>query len=195
MKHEITSLNTKKLLSASLKKFMIQKPFSKITVTDIVKDCGVNRKTFYYHFQDIQELLKWTLEQETVQVVKQFDLLEESEDAILFVINYVEKNKHILNCAYDAIGRDALKEFFYNDFTQMLQFIIEQLEEELDITVTKEFKIFLCGFYTEALVGKLIELFKSKEAYDTEKLIEYLCITLRTSLPAVLQAEGMHKKN
>ena len=44
MKHEVTTLNTKKTLSASLKKCMERKPLSKITVTDIVNECGFNRK-------------------------------------------------------------------------------------------------------------------------------------------------------
>ncbi|WP_295208123.1 TetR family transcriptional regulator [Ruminococcus sp.] len=39
------------------------KPLSKITVSEIVADCNINRKTFYYHFEDVQSLLKWTLEQ------------------------------------------------------------------------------------------------------------------------------------
>lgn len=29
-----------------------------IAVSEIVADCGVNRKTFYYHFDNIQALLK-----------------------------------------------------------------------------------------------------------------------------------------
>ena len=50
MTHNEISLQTKKKLAASLKKFMMSKSLNKITVTDIIKDCGVNRKTFYYHF-------------------------------------------------------------------------------------------------------------------------------------------------
>ena len=53
MKHEITTYNTKKLLSQSLKKAMKAKAFSKITVSEIIKDCGINRKTFYYHFEEL----------------------------------------------------------------------------------------------------------------------------------------------
>lgn len=53
MKHEITSLNTKRTLAESLKKLMKTKSFSKITVSEIIADCGLNRKTFYYHFEDI----------------------------------------------------------------------------------------------------------------------------------------------
>ena len=64
MKHEITTFNTKKTIAASLKKFMEKKPLSKITVSEIVADCQINRKTFYYHFENIQDLLKWMLEQE-----------------------------------------------------------------------------------------------------------------------------------
>ena len=42
----------------SLQRFMEKKPLSKITVSEIIADCGVNRKTFYYHFEDIYALLK-----------------------------------------------------------------------------------------------------------------------------------------
>ena len=96
MKYEITTLNTKKAFSSALKELMEKKPFSKISISEIVKECGVNRNTFYYHFKDIQDLLKWTLEQEAVEVVKSFDLILDSNEAILFVLDYVEKNKHIL---------------------------------------------------------------------------------------------------
>ena len=89
----VTSLNTKKMLSSSLKKFMLKKPLSKITVSEIVADCGINRKTFYYHFEDISDLLKWTLEQEAFDIVKKFDLIHDTEEVISFVLTYVEENK------------------------------------------------------------------------------------------------------
>ena len=50
---------TKRALAASLKKLAAKKPLDKITVIDITEDCGVNRQTFYYHFQDIFDLVEW----------------------------------------------------------------------------------------------------------------------------------------
>ena len=44
---------TKRALAASLKRLLAEKPLSKITISDITDDCGINRMTFYYHFQDI----------------------------------------------------------------------------------------------------------------------------------------------
>lgn len=64
----------------------------------------LTEKTFYYHFQDVPDLLKWTLEQETVDVVKEFDLLNELEAALRFAVNYIRENSHIINCAYDSMG-------------------------------------------------------------------------------------------
>mgnify|MGYP000490884977 CR=1 FL=1 len=44
---------TKRALEASLKKLLLEKPLDKITISDIADECGMNRMTFYYHFQDI----------------------------------------------------------------------------------------------------------------------------------------------
>ena len=50
---------TKRALEASLKKMLLKKPVTKITINDITEDCGVNRATFYYHFKDIYDLVEW----------------------------------------------------------------------------------------------------------------------------------------
>ena len=55
---------TKRALAASLKKLLAQKPLSKITIADITEDCGMNRMTFYYHFQDIYDLIDWICQEE-----------------------------------------------------------------------------------------------------------------------------------
>ena len=47
------SQTTKWAMAMALKRIMTQKPLSKITIADITEACGINRMTFYYHFQDI----------------------------------------------------------------------------------------------------------------------------------------------
>ena len=101
MEYKAASQRRKRELADALKNLMQTKPFSKITVSELIKVCNINRNTFYYHFEDTNALLKWTLEQEAVQVVKKFDLITENKDAIYFVMDYVDENhKMILNiCA------------------------------------------------------------------------------------------------
>lgn len=189
MTHEESSLQTKKMLCTSLKNIMKHKAFSKITVSELIKDCNLNRKTFYYHFEDIYGLLKWMLEQEAFEVVKQFDLLVDYRDAFDFVINYVEQNAFVLNCIYDSVGRDELKRFLYQDFIGLIRKLIMDYEEELNVTISKNYRHFLCNFYTEAIAGMLIDLFQKPEEYDRKELLEDFSIILHTSLPAVLTAQ------
>ncbi|MGN0481999.1 MAG: TetR/AcrR family transcriptional regulator C-terminal domain-containing protein [Lachnospiraceae bacterium] len=192
MKYEITSRNTKKMLAQSLKEAMKTKPFSKITVSEIVQNCGLNRKTFYYHFEDIYSLLKWTLEEEAIEVVKNFDFLTDYKEVITFVIDYIEKNDYILNCAYDSIGRDEMKRFFCNDFYDVTTAIIHRAEQECNVQLDTEYKQFLCQFYTEALAGMLIDWIKNKKERNSKQIVTYLSETVKASLLGILQRQ---KKN
>jgi len=189
MKHEITTYNTKKAMADSLKKFMRVKPLSKITVSEIIADCGMNRKTFYYHFKDIYALLKWILEQEAIEVVKRFDLLSVPEEVIAFIIDYVNANKHILSCAYDSIGREEMKQFFYADLQGVTQSIVDGVCTENNLSVDDNFKELLVSFYTEALAGMLIDYFKYEQRYDRNDLIRHIIFILKKSIPNILTAK------
>lgn len=188
MKYEVTSLNTKKMLADSLKKFMEKKPLSKITVSDIVKDCGVNRKTFYYHFEDINHLFKWIIEKEAIEVVKEFDLLNDFEDTIAFVINYVSRNKHILNCAYDSLGREGMRIFLFSDFIGIARKVIDAIEKANGFSVNEDYKEFLAEFYVGAISESLINFFCSREKRNPEQLSSYFSFTIKESLYHVLKA-------
>ena len=189
MKHEVTTLNTKRTLAASLKHFMEKKPLSKITVSEIIAHCGVNRKTFYYHFEDIYALLKWMLEEEDIEVVKQFDLLVDYKEVVTFVMKYVRENKHLLCCAYDSMGRDEMKRFFYADFIGITRDIVKNTEQQLGVHAEEQFKEFLARFYTEAIAGLLIDEFTNKEGHDPRQAAEYFSVILKNSLPSVLKGK------
>ncbi|WP_099470149.1 TetR/AcrR family transcriptional regulator C-terminal domain-containing protein [Konateibacter massiliensis] len=188
MKHEVTSLNTKKTLAASLKKQVSKKPFSKVTVSEIINDCGVNRKTFYYHFTDIYALLKWTLELEAIEVVKQFDLIAEYEEAVLFVMDYVEENTEFLQNIYYSVGRDELKRFFCADFIDIVRSFIEQSEKTQKLLIPDDFKIFLSQFYTEAIAGMLVEWIVDRSVRNREKTVQYISVIIRSAIPNALHS-------
>ena len=59
MKYTAATKKRKQMLADSLKRAISKKSFSKVTVSEIVEDCGINRKTFYYHFEDLYDLLSF----------------------------------------------------------------------------------------------------------------------------------------
>lgn len=50
-------IQTKRAIAESFKKLLSKRGLKKITVRDIVEDCGVNRQTFNYHFHDVYDLM------------------------------------------------------------------------------------------------------------------------------------------
>ena len=54
-------LITKRAIADAFRKLLEQRSIEKITVKDIVNECGLNRQTFYYHFYDIYDLMEWMI--------------------------------------------------------------------------------------------------------------------------------------
>ena len=186
MKHEVTTYNTKKLMADALKQAMRSKPFSKITVSEIIQTCGINRKTFYYHFQDIYDLLKWVLDEEAIQVVRHFDLLDNYEDAIRFVMDYVRKNDYIVSCTHDSIGREEMKRFFFKDFIEIISSVIDEAEGRTGLTLDPAFKAYCARFYTEAMAGMLIDWAQNHDRQDQAQVIRYLTLLVAAAVESML---------
>ncbi|BCN29179.1 TetR/AcrR family transcriptional regulator C-terminal domain-containing protein [Anaeromicropila herbilytica] len=184
MQHVTTSLMTKKALAESFKKILEQKPLGKISVREIIEDCGVNRKTFYYHFENVYDLLQWIFKEEAIEIVKQYDLIVDYQDAINFMLNYLENNKHICNCVFDALGRDELKRFFQEDFFSIIGNTVYQLAEGKKIP--RDYLDFLINFYTEALASLLIDWIRNKENESQKKMIQYISFTLYETINQVI---------
>lgn len=195
MKNEEISLRTKQSLTRALKKAIVKKPLSKVTVSELIKECDINRNTFYYHFTNIYDLLKWMLEQEAIEVVKKIDLLVNTEEAIRFVMDYVDENKHIIGCAYDSMGSEEMKRFFYSDLIGVMRHAIDEAERELNITVDVGFKDFLTAFFTEALVGMMISWIKSQYEQDREEMLQNLLLVCQISIPQLLKAKAIQSND
>ncbi len=52
---------TRLLLQQALGEMLTERSFASVTIADITRRAGVNRATFYAHFQDKDDLLEWTL--------------------------------------------------------------------------------------------------------------------------------------
>lgn len=189
MKHETTNIKTKALLSSSLKKIMQRKPLSKISVTDIITVSDVNRKTFYYHFDTVYDLLRWTFEQETFEIVKQFDLAIEYSEALIFVMEYIESNEYIINCISDPMGLDAMRQFFFLGCFDLVKKILGFSEEQANKKLNEEYKKFLCVFYSTAVSGILLDWFMDKRKEDKQLVCDRISATIKKSINGVLEGK------
>lgn len=104
----VTSL-TKRAIRASFLKLLNERPLNKITVKDIVEDCGINRNSFYYHFQDIPSLLGEIIVERTNDLMAQYPTVDKIEEAFRTVVDYAQKNRRAIMHVYNSVSRDTFE--------------------------------------------------------------------------------------
>lgn len=188
MRSEVNSYNTKMLLANTLKNLLEKKSFSKVTVTEIITLSKVNRNTFYYHFEDIYDLLRWLLEQEAINIVKDYDSKDEIDMAINFTLSYIEKNRSFLKNILFSVGEKDLRRFFSKDFREIIGNFIKIDEEELGIKIDDQYRNVLTMYLTEAIAGLLIESLNKKYEISNAKITSYIKTISTSSIKASLMA-------
>ena len=162
---------TKQALANSLKKLMNQTSLEKITVTDIVADCGVNRQTFYYHFQDIYDLLGWIYKTEAFDSIADYRSYHTWQQGFLKIFHYVAGNMAFCLNTVHSLGRDHLDRFLYQVTFDLLMGVIEEVEAAAGAHVPED-KKFVADFYSFAFIGILISWLQRGAKENPEHIME-----------------------
>lgn len=143
--------STKQALAASLGKLLVRKPLDDITVKEIVESCQVNRQTFYYHFQDIYDLLRWYLDHESEAVLSKCTTWQE---AVLNTFLFTREHHVAVYHIFRSTGREHMDCHFYTMAYKITSRIFAHESEGLSLSV--EDLEFLSDFYMYALAGMMI---------------------------------------
>ena len=187
MSYDNASNQRKQQLACALKEMLQTKPLSKISVSDLIRHCNINRKTFYYHFEDIFSLLEWTLQQETIELLKHYNIFTDYNNAIGFVIDYVEANYSMLSNIYNSMGHHQLQLFFSQNVKGLIEALIDDTAALTKSTISAEYRNFLISFYTEAISGMITYKLFNRPNYDRETLISYIFHTFHSGILATLK--------
>lgn len=146
---------TKKALANSLKKLMNQTTLENITIKDIVEDCGVNRQTFYYHFQDVYALLEWICATETLPAIEEKSNYESWQEGFVLVFESILENKKFCINAIKSLGRESFERYLYKNTSLLLSRVVDELTTNLAVSENK--KSFIVDFYSFAFIGLLTQ--------------------------------------
>lgn len=163
---------TKKAIIASFVKLLNEKPLDKITIKDIVEDCGINRNTFYYHFEDIPSLAAEIIRAETERVISEHGEFENWEDSFIAAARFALENKRAAYHIYNSLSRENIEQYFYSIAKDVMTEFVEKLAA--DIPAKPEDKALVIDFYKAALVGMTLEWVNSGMKQDPESLIKRL---------------------
>ena len=176
--------NTAKLMNTALLQILEKKELEFITVKEICKKAGVNRSTFYLHYENIGDLVSETIENIskefystyshiTIEKILEFKNREQmvliKPEYITPYLNFIKKNIKI----YKTIHSNRL--LFKVDFTY------KKMREELFYPILSKFNIpndkkpYILGFYTMG-VFEIIKEWINKNCKDSVEEITNIII-------------------
>ena len=88
-----------------------KKSLRKITVRDIVDDCGINRNTFYYYYQDLPHLLESIVNDEADRLIREQPSVGSMEDCLDAVIGFALENRKAVMHIYRSVNRDIYERY------------------------------------------------------------------------------------
>ena len=102
---------TKKAIKESFIKLLNERPLSQITVKDIVEDCGINRNSFYYHFQDLPSLVEEIVTEDADRIIREYPSIDSVEQAMSVAVDFALKNRKAVLHLYHSVNRDVYEHY------------------------------------------------------------------------------------
>lgn len=175
MKKAESTLNTKKNLAIALKTRLKTEEFEKITVSSLIKDCKITRATFYYHFEDIYDLLKWILETEILEILKQDFNIKDWKNTLARMFSYLYENKEICRCIYELGDRGQFQKFLFAEIRPIIEKFLITVNDEVVFNKDMDFII---DFYVGAVINVIERWSYDGMKESPEKTIDLICLIL-----------------
>ena len=126
---KISQIETKEIFAKSLKKLSNKKSIEKISVKDIVNDCGLTKTTFYNHFRDKFDLAAWIYSTSAEKIMNKIISKNYSwKDSLTDGINYFFDNRIFLkNLILNTKGQDSFINYVANFNVKILSDYIKKV--------------------------------------------------------------------
>lgn len=184
---------TKKAIIESFVKLLNERTLDKIKVKDIAEECGINRNTFYYHFEDIHALMEELLRLETERVLLR-DTEEGSwEEAFIQAAEFALQNKRAVYHIYNSAGRDIVKRYLNAMAEDVMTHFVERIAQ--GIAAGEEDKKLVVCLYRAALVGMIEDWLEAGMKYDVERIIRRVGLLFEGNISRSLERSAKECRN
>ena len=160
---------TKQALIASFKKLLETEPFDKITISDITNDCGLSRQTFYYHFRDIFDMIRWIYNSESLNEIGGRGGYGTWQDKIRELFDYTLHNKSLILGTFNSKCRNDLVGYYMDVSIRKISDIVEM---KSDGDIAEKDKKFIASVYAYAFVGIMVDWISDGMKESSEEMVD-----------------------
>ena len=159
-------------------------PFEKITVSALIKACHIGRNTFYYHYQDIYDLIATIF---LTEDLGKFDNSKTIRDALKAFLAYAKENFAFLKQTYNSAARNLTDDFLVGKFNVKM---FNVLMNDETVELKTEGKRVVARRFASAVSDEFGNCFKDKKIVAdrfVKRMQRYIENAVTVLLPAYIE--------
>lgn len=169
-------IDKKEDIAEASRRLMMSENLKRLTVKDIVEECQITRQTFYYYFEDIPAMFRWSLKRERSKVMEEVWSFHDMEKGMRYfflvtisALPYVKKGEQL---SYRDEIEKMLYEYYYSFFEQLV--VKEHLYPNESYTDVKQY----IRYHSYAVMG-LIRNWTEEDDEHLEEIIHKICLMMK----------------
>ncbi len=164
---------TKQAIKKSCIKLLNERPYHKITVKDIVEDCGINRNSFYYHYQDLPSLIEEIIIEEADRIIQNYSRIETIEEGLNAAVSFALENKKAVLHIHNSASREIYEQYVWRVCEHITKTYIDTAFS--DYNVPEYDKQIIIHFHKCECFGLIISWLNNGMKTDVTQLFHRLC--------------------
>ncbi len=100
---------TRKAIKESFIRLLEQHPLNDITVKDIVEECGINRNSFYYHYQDLPALIEEIIKEDAEGIIRTYPSVTSIVECFDGAVEFASRRKKAIMHIYRSVNREVFE--------------------------------------------------------------------------------------
>jgi len=187
------ALLTQKAILNTFEEMLEEMPFHKITVSALVKRCDVSSNTFYYHYQDIYDLLDVWLMNNINRVEEDTSAPEDwrSETKALFMA--CRKKRKAVEHIFNSISRERLEQYLFTQTDDVFNKFVRIRTEGKPLTEEQVSEI--ATFLRYAFLGDFLKTNWEHFSEDIDSHVERMGLMVNTFVDSVSDAMTKTQEN
>ncbi len=164
-------VDMKALIAETLQKMAQKGNIDKITVKSLIEECHISRQTFYYHFQDIMDVMEWSVRRMTQQLLEQSLAEKDLHSALQIFIGFTAEQFPLL----EKLMNSQRRPMFEKLMTDSLEIYLSRLmlHHHKDVSMNSVDRDLLLRYNVCGLAGTLIA-FCGRPDLDQDRLARQL---------------------
>lgn len=180
------SERTKQLLANGLKELAATTPLRKIRVGELCERCGVDRRTFYYHFKDIYDLAAWIFDQDMHIYLPLKSVGTPSVRGLIGVLTRFREQAVFYRCALLEDSQNALGRHFLQATEAMYTALILRQEGKDTLSAGENFAV--C-YHCFGSIGMIRRWLFNEPDRTPEELASYLLNSMPDEIRCLYESE------